>query len=277
MADGAGAALARGWRLPHHAAAMGFFDKAKRLLGLGASDEGEDGDEGEAGAAPAAGAAAPVAPVGRSADPRAARLEKARGRKDRPPLAEIPPEQGQTVDDALAAREAGDPRGARQILATIDRGAGLRTVLRAAAALEAGDEDELRPLLPAVAAEAAGYKLWLQVAAALGGSGDGGGSGDARAAAPYLERAAREQAPAWALAWTRAMSSDPAARREGLVELLFTDAPLARTVAARDLGAEGVVSDPEAAPRYAAFAHGRDSIRRFGARAVADLLDRAVS
>jgi hypothetical protein len=242
---------------------MGFFDKARRLLGLGASD-GDDGDDDDAVEAPAAAPAAGRAPS--AGDGRAARLAKARGRKDRPPLADVPPEQGQTVDDALAAREAGDPRGARQILATIDRGAGLRTVLRAAAALEAGDEDELRPLLPAVAAEAAGYKLWLQVAAALGDPG---------AAAPYLERAAAEHAPPWALAWTRAVSTDETARREGLVDLLFTDAPLARTVAARDLGAEGVVSDPEASPRYAAFAHGRDSIRRFGARAVADLLERA--
>jgi hypothetical protein len=236
---------------------MGFFDKARQLLGLGSSAEEED----EAPPPPPA-----TADRGR-ADPRAARMEKARGRKDRPPLADVPASQGQSVEDALAAREAGDPAGARQILATIDRGAGLRTVLRAAAALEAGDEDELRPLLPAVAAEAAGYKLWLQVAAALG---------DAAAAAPYLEHAASEKAPAWALAWTRAMSSDDAARREGLVELLFTDAPLARTVAARDLGVDGAAADPEAATRYAAFAHGRDSIRRFGARWVADLLQRAV-
>ncbi len=233
---------------------MGFFDKARQLLGLDPSKEEEE-DE-----APAPAAASP-------ADPRAARLEKARGRKDRPPLADVPASQGQTVDDALAAREAGDPRGARQILATIDRGAGLRTVLRAAAALEAGDEAELRPLLAAVATEAAGYKLWLQVAAALG---------DAGASGPYIARAEHEQAPAWALAWTRAQSTDETSRREGLVELLFSDAPLARTVAARDLGVEGVVADSEAATRYAAFAHGRDSIRRFGARQVALLLERAV-
>ncbi len=231
---------------------MGFFDKARQLLGLDPSREDEE-EEAPAAHPPA--------------DPRTARMAKARGRKDRPPLADVPPSQGQSVDDALAAREAGDARGARQILATIDRGAGLRTVLRAAAALEAGDEDELRPLLPAVAAEAAGYRIWLQVAAALG---------DAAASAPYLERAAREQAPAWALAWTRALSSDDATRREGLVELLFTDAPLARTVAARDLGVEGAAADTEAATRYAAFAHGRDSIRRFGAPAVASLLQRAV-
>jgi hypothetical protein len=243
---------------------MGFFDKARRLLGLNASADDETETESEA-VAPAGNEGGGAGPA--RSDARAARLEKARGRKDRPPLADVPPEQGQSIEDALAAREGGDPRAARQILATIDRGAGLRTVLRAAAALEAGDEGELRPLLPAVAAEAAGYKLWLQVAAALG---------DAAAAAPYLDRAAREHAPAWALAWTRAMSSDASARREGLVELLFADAPLARTVAARDLGVEGAVADVEAATRYAAFAHGRDSIRRFGARLVADLLDRAV-
>ena len=60
------------------------------------------------------------------------------------------------------------------------------------------------------------------------------------------------------------------------MELLFADAPLARTVAARDLGVEGAVADAEAMARYAGFAHGRDSIRRFGARAVADLLEHAV-
>ena len=235
---------------------MGFFDKAKRLLGIGADDDDD---------APDSPHEAPAAPASK-ADARAERLAKARGRKDRPPLVEVPPEQGQTVEDALAAREAGDRTGARTILATIDRGAGLRTVLRAAAALEAGDEDDLRPLLPAVAKEAAGYKLRLQVAAALG---------DAALAAPLVERAAAEGAPAWALAWTRTVMGSDAARREGLVELLFTDAPLARTVAARDVGVEGAVGDPEAASRYAAFAHGRDSIRRFGAATVAALLDRA--
>jgi hypothetical protein len=234
---------------------MGFFDKAKQMLGLGAPTDDEDEDEAPAPAAPAA-----------KSDAQASRLDKARGRKDRPPLVDVPASQGQTVEDALAAREAGDAGGARHILATIDRGAGLRTLLRAAAALEAGDEDELRPLLPAVSAEAAGYKLWLQVAGALG---------DAKAAAPYLEHAAREQAPAWALAWTRALSIDETARREGIVDLLFTDAPLARTVAARDLGVEGAVADGEATAQYAAFAHGRDSIRRFGAPVVAKLLERA--
>lgn len=60
------------------------------------------------------------------------------------------------------------------------------------------------------------------------------------------------------------------------MELLFSDAPLARTVAARDLAVEGAVPDAEAMGRYAAFAHGRDCIRRFGPRAVADVLERAV-
>jgi hypothetical protein len=238
---------------------MGFFDKAKKFLGL---DDGEDGEE----SVPAAGPGAADAPA--AGDPRVARLEKARGRKDRPPLADLPPASGQSVEDALAAREAGDKREARRIFATIDKGAGLRVVLRAAAALEAGDQAELRPLLPAVAAEAEGYKLWLQVAGALGDAGADG--------AVLVQRARQAGAPAWALAWAQALSADEALRREGLVELLFADAPLARTVAARDLGAEGVAADPEAGARYAAFAHGRDSIRRFGARVVADLLEIAV-
>ena len=240
-------------------ATMGFFDKARQLLGLGASDEDLPEDE-RLTTVPTAPSAAP--------NPRASRLARARGRKDRPPLLEMPPEQGQTVDDALAARAAGDHRGARKILETIDRGGGLRLVLRAAAALEAGDEDELGPLLPKVAAEAEGWKLWLQVASALG---------DAKAAQPYLDHAAAEKAPPWALAWARAMAEDEAVRREGLVELLFTDAPLARTVAARDLAVAGAVADAEATARWAAFSHGRESIRRFGAPVVAKLLARAVA
>jgi hypothetical protein len=228
------------------------------MLGIGAPDEAEE-----------AAATEPAATAPAKGDARAARLEKARGRKDRPPLVDVPPEQGQSVEDVLAAREAGDMRGARQILATIDRGAGLRTVLRAAAALEAEDEDELRPLLAATKAEAEGYRIWLQIAAAA--------SASSGAASPYLERAAAAGAPAWALAWARALSEDATARREGLVELLFADAPLARTVAARDLSIQGAVPDAEAMSRYAAFAHGRDSIRRFGAQAVAAVVERAVA
>lgn len=235
---------------------MGFFDKAKRLFGLGGSSDDDDDD-----AAPAAETrAAPAA--------RDTRAGRGRDRKDRPPLQDPPPGQGQSIDDVLAAREAGDKDEARRILAEIDRGQGLRAVLRAAAALEAGDEGDVTALLPAVAKEAEGWKLLLQIAAALG---------DADKAAPYVERAAAREAPAWAIAWTRAMSADETARREGLVELLFSDAPLARTVAARDLSANGVEADPEAAQRYAAFAHGRDSIRRFGADIVASLVERALT
>jgi hypothetical protein len=236
---------------------MGFFDRAKQLLGLGGSreDDAEDSDE-------------------KAAPPRAAREAQAPGRegrgrdrKDRPPLQDPPPGQSQSVDDALRARKDGDKAEARRILIEIDRGQGLRTVLRAAAALEAGDEAEVRSLLSAVAKEAEGWKLLLQVAAALGDPG---------AAARYVDRAVAEKAPAWAIAWTRAMSADEDARREGLVELLFSDAPLARTVAARDLGAAAVSPDPDATQRYAAFAHGRDSIRQFDAKIVAQLIDRAL-
>lgn len=244
---------------------MGFFDKAKKLLGLQAGE-----DEEEENTAP------PVPPAGAS-DPRAARLAQARGRKDRPPLVEVSSSQGQSVEDAILAREAGDKKEARRILAAIDRGAGLRVVLRAAAALEAGDQAELDALLPAVAAEADGYKLWLQVAGALGGAGPEGepAPGLAMDVASLIQRAKVAETPAWALLWTEAVSGDEARRRTALVELLFADAPLARTVAARDLGVDGAVSDAEAATQYAAFAHGRDSIRRFGARLVADLLELA--
>ncbi len=231
---------------------MGFFDKAKRLLGLDPSVEGEPA---EAPPAKAARDERPAPPRGRGKD-----------RKDRPPLAEPPADHGQSIEDALAAREEGDAAGARKIFATIDKGGGLRTVLRAAAALEDGDEGELRELLPAIKAEAEQWKLHLQLAAALG---------DPEEAEAHVRAAEAMDAPAWALAWTRAASSDEKTRREGLVELLFTDAPLARTVAARDLGATGVLSDAEAGTRYAAFAHGRDSIKRFGAPAVAKLVQRA--
>jgi hypothetical protein len=241
--------------------AMGFLDRAKRWLGVGA--EGDD-EEAASAPAPAEERASPNGPAARAAAAEARR--PARGGRERPSLKDIEPPPQIGVDDALAAREAGDPAEARRILREIDRGKGLRTVLRAAAALEAGDEAEVRSLLSAVAREEPPYWLPLQVAAALG---------DPDAAAPYLGRAEREGAPAWLLAWSRALSRDEATRREGLVDLLFADPALARTVAARDLDVAGAVSDGDGAKRYASFAHGRDSIRRFGAATVARVLDRA--
>ena len=227
---------------------MGFFDKAKQLLGLGGSSDDDEADE--------------PAPDAHMHGPGA----KGRDRKDRPPLVEQPAGTGQSVDDALAAREAGNPEEARKIFAQIDKGKGLRTVLRAAAALEAGDEGEVKSLLAAVAGEAEGWKLALQIAGALD---------DRALAATYLERAVAEKAPAWAIAWARAGSSDAAESRGGLVDLLFEDAKLARTIAARDFKIAGAVTDADATQRYAAFAHGRDSIRRFGAATVARLEGRA--
>ena len=55
---------------------------------------------------------------------------------------------------------------------------------------------------------------------------------------------------------------------------MFEDAALARTVAARDLGFAEIKVDNDAIRRYAAFAHGRDVIRRFGAAPVVALLAR---
>lgn len=237
---------------------MGFFDKAKKLLGIGEGDEPETSPPAD------------VARAGREPDPRLIAAERAgkldpRRKDRRPPLVEAPP-QGPSVDDALALREAGDEEGARKMLREIDKGGGLRTVLRAAAALEAGDEGELSGLLAAVANEEPRYKLLLQVAGALG---------SAEAAQPYIERAAAAGAPAWALGWAKATSEDAIVRREGLVEMVFADHALARTVAARDLHLPGVEADPDAGARYASFSHGRDSIRRFGAGTVGALLDRA--
>lgn len=245
---------------------MGIFDRAKKLLGITGDGEAtaEDAPEG------AGAAAAPGQPPAERSDSRVLAAERA-GRLDpkrrdrRPPLVEAPP-QGPSVEDALAAREAGHKDAAQKILRDIDKGGGLRTVLRAAAALEAGDKSELASLLPQIANEEPRYKLLLQVAAALG---------DPDAARPYIERAALAKAPAWALGWARTMSTDATVRREGLVELVFADHALARTVAARDLQLPGVEADPDAGPRYASFTHGRDSIRRFGAATVAQLLDEA--
>lgn len=255
---------------------MGFFDKARKLLGLGADgDEGQEAEGDEERAAPedrhaAAQAKVAARSVAERSDPRVLAAERAgkldpRRRDRRPPLVEAAP-QGPSVEDALAAREAGDKDGAQKILRDIDRGGGLRTVLRAAAAMEAGDKGELSSLLTAVANEEPRYKLLLQVAAALK---------DAELARPYIERAAAQKAPAWALGWAKATSEDPAVVREGLVELVFADHALARTVAARDLKMPAVEADPDAGSRYASFVHGRESIRRFGAKAVAALLDEA--
>jgi DNA-binding transcriptional ArsR family regulator len=223
--------------------AMGFF---KKLFGL-------EKDEPETDAPP-------PAPAERSTAKR-----DARDRPDRPPLKDLPPQQTQSVEDALLLREQGDKRGARKLLEEIDKGRGLRVVLRAAAALEAGDEADVRELTKAIEAESEGWRLALQVAGALS---------DKARAARFSEHAKTAGAPAWALAWARATSADPDTRRAGLVDLLYEDPPLARTVAARDLNVGAITADAEASGRYAGFAHGRDSIRRFGADAVATLLER---
>ena len=248
---------------------MGFFDRAKSWLGIGSAEQ-----EGEAAAREDRRREAEGSSIGAEArgDPGAtpkfdrAREPRRKDGRERPALKEVEPSSSVTLEDALQAREEGDSAQFRQILREIDKGGGLRTVLRAAAALEAGDEDELAPLLPIVSAEEPAWKLPLQIAAALA---------DPQAAGPHIDRATRAGAPAWAIAWSRALSTDAGTCREGLVELLFTDASLARAVAARDLQIERVVSDPLAAQRYTSFAYGRDSIRKFGAPLVAKLLDRA--
>jgi hypothetical protein len=233
---------------------VGFLDRAKGWLGLTPTAEADEEP-------PATGSQAGAA---RSREGRPA--AKRRDGRERPPLKDVEAAPSAGIEDVLAARAAGDHAEARRILREIDRGGGLRTVLRAAAALEAGDEEELAPLHPAVASEDPPWRLALQVAAALAAPAK---------ARPFLERAARDGAPAWAVAWSRAISDDETTRREGLVALLFEDPALARTVAARDLAVAGVSSDPSAAQRYASFSHGRDSIRKFGPELVARLLDRA--
>lgn len=235
-----------GW--PGKVGIVGFWDRARSVLGLGR----------ETSTLPE--------PERSSSSMRVNRSERYRKKDGRPPLPEVTEGTSATIEDALVAREAGSMAQARAILAAIDKGQGLRTVLRAAAALEAGDEEELLELIPAVQKEEPVWQLRLQVAAVLerGAERDG-----------LVRDATKLGAPAWSLAWVRALSSDDAERRQGLVDLLFEDAALSRTVAARDLAVPHVQADNGAIRRYAAFAHGRDVIRRFGARQVARLLERA--
>ncbi len=223
---------------------MGWLDKAKVWLGV-LDAEDAAGLEEEA--------------------PRAAR-RSGKDKGDRPALDGIEAAPHQSLDDALAARERGALGEMRKLLRDMDRGQGLRLVLRAAAALEASDEGELAELLPRLKREEPTWRLPLQIAAVLE---------DRARAAELRARAEAAAAPKWAIAWSRALSSDAAEQRRGLVELLFVDASLARTVAARDLKLAGAEAEGEAAPRYAAFAHGRECIRRFGPELVANVYDRA--
>ncbi len=221
---------------------VGFLDKARALFGV----DKAAAKTSESGPAPADG-------------------RSGRKKDGRPPLPVVAAGASATVEDALAARDKGANDEAYAILAAIDKGHGLRTVLRAAAALEAGDEDELAKVLSAVAAEQPAWQLRLQVAAALG---------DGQERADLVREGVRLGAPAWSVAWLDVGASDPARSRAALVDLLFEDAALARTVAARELEVPGVHSDNDAVRRYASFAHGRDLIKRFGARHVASLLER---
>jgi hypothetical protein len=222
---------------------VGFFDRAKAVFGL--QKEGPTADS----------------------DP-ASRSSRSDGRKNktgRPPLPEVSGAASATIEDVLIARAAGSFDEARAILAAIDKGQGLRTVLRAAAALEAHDEDEVTQLLPLVRKDSPAWQLRLQVAAAL----ETGSERD-----DLVARAVKLGAPKWSVAWLRALSPNDEEKRAGLVDLLFEDAALARTVAARDLGFADIKPDNDAVRRYTAFAHGRDVIRRFGAAQVVALLGR---
>jgi len=224
---------------------VGFFDFARSVLGLQKTLPHE---------------------VGRPAAKRPERADRRKSKLGRPPLPEAGESAGATIEDALAARAAGENARARSVLTEIDKGQGLRTVLRAAAALEAGDDEEVEKLLPAVRNAEPPWQLRLQVAAALPEGADRGA---------LAQDAVRLGAPAWAMAWLRAMSANESERRAGLVDLLFEDPALARTVGLRDLGVSDIKLDNDAIRRYAAFAHGRDIIRRFGPSQVVALLVRA--
>src|SRR5262249_18598953 len=120
-------------------------------------------------------------------------------------------------------------------------------------------------LLPGLAGQEPSWQLTLQLAAAMD---------DGEQRRQRLRDAVQLGAPAWAAAWVGALSSDADEQRQGLVDLLFEDPGLARTVPARDLQVPKAVADNSAAARYASFAHGRDVVRRFGAAPIAELLDR---
>jgi hypothetical protein len=213
---------------------MGFLDRAKAAFGIGAAPKGS-------------------------------------GKSGRPALKDIPAATSSaSLDDALEAREAGRMDEARAILIAIDRGKGLRTVLRAAAAVEAGDEDELAKLLPGIATREPSWRLALQAACALSLS-----SQDPQEASRLVGFAKAHGAPEASLAWAAASRIEDESKRRGRVDLLFADAALARTVAAREWNVEGAEDDREAIERYATFAHGRDAIRRFGASTVARVVERA--
>ena len=199
--------------------------------------------------------------------PRAIRTGQGAGgtRSDgRPSLENFDATPQKSLEDALLAREAGDLVEMRRLLKEMDQGKGLRVVLRAAAALEADDQETLRQLLPKVAALEPPWRLYLQVAAALD---------DEAKRQVLVQRAVACEAPPWALAWTQCLSNNQEEQRQGLVELLFIDIALAQTVAARDLRVADVVANPNAAKRYASFTHGRDCVKRFGAPLVASLLE----
>jgi hypothetical protein len=219
---------------------MGFLNRAKAALGISRSPKAQGS------------------------------LAELKGKEGRPTLKDIPPAASASLDDALEARGAGRADEARAILVAIDRGKGLRTVLRAAAAVEAGDEDELLKLLARIATHEHGWRLALQTACALARS-----RVDLEEQRRLVDFARGHGAPESSLAWAAASCVDDKASRRGRVDLLFADAPLARTVAAREWKVEGAEDDREAVERYATFAYGRDVIQRFGASSVARLVDRA--
>ena len=222
---------------------MGLLDKAKVWLGI-IDEEDLEGEDA----------------------PRAAMRINPRNKDGRPALDDVAPPPQHSLEDALDARDRGDLEAMRRLLEEMDRGRGLRTVLRAAAALEAEDDKTVDQLLPKVRQVEPPWKLPLQLATSLD---------DPQRACRMRRVAERRGAPRWALAWARVGSDDAAERREGLVALLFADAALARTVAARELAIDGAEADTAATQRFAQFVHGRDCVRRFGAALVADVYERA--
>lgn len=201
----------------------------------------------------------------------ALRPKRKPGRRREPVEKRAKPPPGKSLEGALELREQGRADEALELLGEIDQGKGLRRLLRAAALLEAGRDPgslgDTHAQLGGLSIDAARVRTAAGLVVA----------GDLDAAEAMLGRVNRGFEPA-TCAWVRVSiargASRPDAERQALVELVFADDALARTVAARDLGLSDGEPASAAVERYGAHAFARDAIARFGAASVAKLLSK---
>lgn len=166
-----------------------------------------------------------------------------------------------TLDEAVAARAAGDLARARAILDGIDvaRGGGMRRLMRAVAMFESGDAAGARAL-GAGAALPGGVAMALarmQLAAAKGRVDEVAGT----EAIADLARALAARA-----------AKDETGLRRAMAALLFSDPELAALVVSKELGMDAPPSTPRAAERYASIARGRDLFATWGTDGIAAFL-----